>query len=186
MTSARVVAWQRSDEQRGHSVARVAPAPGGWTCHGTEVLGGPDVVLACTFRVDLDAGWRTTHVDAAVVDATGERRLVLTAEGGRWTRNGVPAPELDGCTDVDVAATPLTNTFPIRRLAHLGTGERQTLAVAWIDVPSLAVTRVEQTYTRLAERRWRYEDDDHGAFELTVDDDGIVVDYEGFATRVAP
>ena len=186
MSSARVVAWQRSDDQRGHSVARVAPAPDGWTCHGTEVLAGPDVVLSCTFRVDLDAVWRTAHVEAEVVDADGARALVLDATDGRWTRNGDLAPDLAGCTDVDVAATPLTNTFPIRRLADLEVGAAQTLAVAWVDVPTLTVTRVEQTYTRLAAHGWRYHDAEHGAFELTVDDDGIVVDYEGFATRVRP
>ena len=97
-------------------------------------------------------------------------------------------PDLDGCVDVDIAATPLTNTFPIRRLAHLAVGEAATSAVAWVDVPALDVTRVEQTYERLPDRdglaAWRYSDPLHGAFVLTVDDEGLVVDYEGFARRI--
>lgn len=60
-----------------------------------------------------------------------------------------------------------------------------TSPVAWVDVPELGVTRVEQTYRRLGPLRWAYADPAHGAFELTVDDDGLVVDYTGFATRVA-
>jgi hypothetical protein len=48
----------------------------------------------------------------------------------------------------------------------------------------LRATRVDQTYQRLADRRWQYGDERHGAFELSVDDDGLVVDYTGFATRV--
>jgi uncharacterized protein len=81
-------------------------------------------------------------------------------------------------------AAPLTNTFPIRRLESLAVAEQRTLPVAWVDVPTLQVTRVEQTYRRLAPDRWQYSDPTHGAFELSVDDDGSVVDYEGLASRV--
>jgi uncharacterized protein len=47
------------------------------------------------------------------------------------------------------------------------------------------VVRVDQTYRRVGPRRWEYSDDAHGTFVLTVDDDGLVVDYTGMATRVA-
>ena len=57
--------------------------------------------------------------------------------------------------------------------------------MAWVDVPALGVVRVDQTYRRVGPRRWEYSDDAHGTFVLTVDDDGLVVDYTGMATRVA-
>jgi hypothetical protein len=183
----RVLAWRRTDEDAGHSMARVERSEAGWTFHGSEVLAGPGTVLSCGFRVDLDDAWATRGVDVWSVAADGERRLVLSADAERrWWRNDVRAPELDGCLDVDVAATPLTNTFPINRLASLAVGEHATSPVAWVEVPSLHVVRVEQTYRRLAERRWEYSDEAHGAFELSVDGDGLVVEYSGFATRVAP
>ncbi|RFU21803.1 putative glycolipid-binding domain-containing protein [Geodermatophilus marinus] len=183
----RVVAWRRVDEDAGHSLARVQRRADGWTCHGTEVLAGPGTLLACGFRVDLDPGWTTRAVEVWSLAAGGERRVGLTADTGRrWWRDGVRAPELDGCTDVDVAATPLTNTFPINRLASLPVGDAVTSAVAWVEVPGLRVLRVDQTYRRLADRRWEYRDDAHGAFELAVDAGGLVLDYAGFATRVAP
>jgi hypothetical protein len=107
---------------------------------------------------------------------------------GRWTVDGAARPDLDGCVDVDIAATPLTNTFPIRRLTDVPIGEAVTSAVAWVDVPALRVTRVDQTYERLGHldglARWRYRDPLHGAFLLAVDDEGLVVDYEGFARRI--
>ncbi|MGY1700979.1 putative glycolipid-binding domain-containing protein [Geodermatophilus sp. SYSU D00766] len=182
----RVVAWRRSDDERGHSLARVERRGEGWLVHGTEVLAGPSTLLSCAFRVELDGAWSTRAVEVTAVSADGERRLRLTADDDRrWTRDGVRAPEFDGCVDVDVAATPLTNTFPIRRLAALEVGRQVTSPVAWVDVPALGVTRVEQTYRRLGPRRWEYADPAHGAFELSVDDDGLVVDYTGFATRVA-
>lgn len=182
----RVVAWQRVDEDRGHSLARVERVPDGWLCHGTEVVAGPGAILSCGFRVELDAGWATRTVEVRSLSRDGERRLRLTADDGRrWWRDGIRAPDLDGCIDVDVAATPLTNTFPINRFAARPVGAGETSPVAWVDVPGLSATRVDQTYQRLGERVWRYSDDQHGAFELTVDADGLVVDYSGFATRVA-
>ena len=73
---------------------------------------------------------------------------------------------------------------PIRRLAGLAVGASVTTPVAWVEVPGLRVHRVEQTYRRLSEHRWEYADATHGAFEIEVDDDGLVVEYHGLATRV--
>ena len=182
----RVVAWRRTDEDAGHSLARVEERDGRWLFHGTEVLAGPGTLLACSFRVEVDSAWVTRAVEVSSVSAGGERRLVLAADDERrWSRDGVRAPGLDGCVDVDVAATPLTNTLPIRRLASLAVGQEVTTPVAWVDVPALGVVRVDQTYRRVGPRRWEYSDDAHGTFVLTVDDDGLVVDYTGMATRVA-
>lgn len=189
MAEARTVAWQRADESRGHSLARVAEADTGRLFHGCEVLAGPTVLLACWFRVLLDRDWLTRAVEVRAVGAAGERLLRLTADDRRrWFVDSVHRPRLDGCLDVDIAATPLTNTFPIRRQASLSVGESATFPVVWVDVPGLHVTRVDQTYRRLppvdGRDAWEYSDPTHGAFTLTVDDDGLVVDYEGFARRV--
>ncbi len=155
MAKSGAVACERTGGGRGLSVAGVADSGVDRVFHGCEVLAGPDEVLACWFRVLVD---------------------------------GVHRPDLDGCLDVDIAATPLTNTFPIRRLARLSVGQVATSPVAWVDVPGLGTTRVDQTYRRLTpvdgRDAWEYGDPLHGAFTLTVDDDGLVVDYECFARRV--
>jgi hypothetical protein len=177
--------WRRADASEGHSVARVEGLGDGWLVHGSEVLSAPAGPLACWFRVAVDRDWVTRAVEVVAFAAEGERRVALRADAERrWSVDGVPERRLAGCLDVDVAATPLTNTFPIRRLAGLAPGERRTADVAWVEVPSLRVLRVEQTYERLGARRWRYGDEAHGTFVIDVDDDGVVVDYEGFATRV--
>ena len=182
-----LVAWERDDQSSGHSIARRERVDGGWLFHGSEVLVG-DETLSCTFRVLVGPDWVTRRAEAWALSASGEERRTLEVADGRWTVDGRPRPDLDGCVDVDIAATPLTNAFPIRRLAHLPVGEPVTSGVAWVDVPALAVTRVEQTYVRLGDRDgrdcWRYSDPLHGAFVLTVDDEGLVVDYEGFARRI--
>jgi uncharacterized protein len=186
----RLVAWERMDELRGSSMARVERRPGGWRCHGAEVVAGPGELLSCWFRVDLDAGWITREVVVGAVGAAGERSVRLSGdEHRRWLVDGEHQPALDGCVDVDIAATPLTNTFPIRRLNGLEPGREVTTPIAWVDVPGLGVTRVDQTYRRLPDdgglATWEYRDAQHGRFVLTVDEDGLVVSYEGFARRVA-
>jgi hypothetical protein len=182
-----LVAWVRDDDSRGHSVARRQRLDDGWLFHATEVLVG-DETLSCTFSVEVGLDWVTRRVEVWSVAAAGVTRRLLEAAGGSWTVDGAPRPDLDGCVDVDIAATPLTNTFPIRRLADLRVGQAVTTPVAWVDVPALEVTRVDQTYERLPDRDglacWRYSDPRHGAFVITVDADGLVVDYEGFARRV--
>ena len=183
----RMLAWRRADEEEGRSIARVEQLPDGWLCHGSEVLAGPGELLSCGFRIEVDERWATRTVEVWSVSEAGERRLRLVVDpDGRWWRDGSRAPHLDGCVDVDVAATPLTNTFPINRLAGIDVGVSRTFPVAWIEVPVLDVIRVDQTYRRLAARRWEYSDERYGAFELSVDDDGLVVDYAGLATRIEP
>lgn len=186
----RLVSWERTDELAGHSVARIERLPGGWRFHGSEVIAGPGELLSCTFRVELGDDWVTRDVEARAIGPGGERTLTLSADAGRrWQVDGVHRPELDGCIDVDVAATPLTNTFPIRRLRGLAVGQEVTTPIAWVDVPDLGVTRVEQTYRRLPDtdglEAWQYRDPRHGPFILTVDADGVAVTYEDLARRVA-
>ncbi|MGL5928854.1 MAG: putative glycolipid-binding domain-containing protein, partial [Dermatophilaceae bacterium] len=186
-----MIAWERDDEAQGHSVARWEETPHGYLFHGSEVLVAADRMLACSFRVRLDDRWRTVSADVTSMADDGERTLAVTVDdGGRWTVDGVLRPDLEGCVDIDIAATPLTNTFPIRRFGRHAVGEDTTTPVAWVDVPRLGVTRVDQTYERLPDRdglaTWRYSDPQHGAFELTVDGDGLVVDYTGFARRIRP
>ena len=99
--------------------------------------------------------------------------------------SGRALPELDGCIDIDIAATPFTNSLPIGRLG-LARGERQPIDVAYISTPDLKVTPVKQAYACLEPgRRYRYE----GIFrdftaEMEIDDDGLVVDYETLFRRL--
>ena len=87
--------------------------------------------------------------------------------------------------DIDIAATPFTNTLPIRRL-QLAQGERRSLQVAYISTPDLQVTRVEQAYSCIElGREYRYE----GIFRnftanMKVDEDGLVLDYPTLFTRL--
>ena len=182
----RTVAWRRvGPADEGHSIARLEQRPDGWWTAGEEVLFAPEGAIGCRFEVELGMDWIPTLITCVALGAHGMARLELRRDSlGRWSTPAGEISELAGCVDVDIAATPLTNTYPIRRYADLALGEARTAPVAWVEVPSLRVERVEQTYTRVGPTQWRYGDPKHGSFEITVDDDGLVIDYEGFAQRI--
>jgi uncharacterized protein len=61
------------------------------------------------------------------------------------------------------------------------------LTMAYVWVPELTVGPDPQRYTRLAERRYRFEsrDSDFTA-DLPLDPDGLVLDYPGLFRRIHP
>jgi uncharacterized protein len=182
-------AWTRLDVDAGLSFVRVDETASAIEVEGHEVIASGGSASLVRFRVELDSEWRTRLADIWITTDDLRASMGLEADAlGRWRLNGARAPQLDGCTDVDIAATPFTNTFPIRRLG-LGIGQSSTVAAAWVSVPELQVERLEQQYTRLSPAgaldRYEYRDPRFGKFELTVDDKGVVLEYGGFARRVS-
>jgi uncharacterized protein len=159
-------------------------------------LDGHEVVVApraygVYFGVSVDETWRTRHVTLGVTSRPVSIGTTLEVRDGSWWVHGRRRRTLDGCLDVDVAAAPLTNTLPIRRLG-LRVGEEALIRVAWVDVPSLRVTPEEQGYRRVGRvdgssdlEAWDFWPVGGPTYRLTVDDDGLVVDYENLAERIA-
>lgn len=102
------------------------------------------------------------------------------------------AGALDGADDCDLALCPVTNSMPILRLgAHRQEVRETAFVMAWVALPSLAVIRSEQLYSagpydaeaghavvRYSSRSRDFTGD------LTVDPDGLVIDYPQLARRV--
>ncbi|HEY4801315.1 MAG TPA: putative glycolipid-binding domain-containing protein [Paraburkholderia sp.] len=136
------------------------------------------------YAIECDARWR---VRWAALRVMGGRSLVLHSDGeGHWRDGeGRALDALDGCIDIDIAATPYTNTLPIRRLG-LARGERQPIRVVYIAAPELEPRPVEQAYVCIErDREYRYE----GIFRdftanLRVDEDGLVIDYPTLFRRL--
>jgi hypothetical protein len=142
------------------------------------------------FVIDLAAGWTTRAARVVARSVAGMHELRLDADGaGGWEINGAAAPELDGCLDVDLESSALTNAFPVRRLG-LQVGERADAPAAYVRAFDLAVERLEQRYVRLDDddNRQRYH---YSALafdfecELVYDASGLVVDYPHIARRAA-
>jgi len=150
-----------------------------------DEAGGPSYQL--DYQLEWDAQWRLREAHFCVESARGTQRLRLLTDGkGHWqTADGAALPELDGCLDIDIWPSPFTNTFPIRRL-QLADGERRELAVVYLEAPKLQPVRMRQGYTRIDAHHYRYENLEGTEFQalLTVDDEGLVIDYPTLFRRV--
>ncbi|HTP00965.1 MAG TPA: putative glycolipid-binding domain-containing protein [Anaerolineales bacterium] len=141
------------------------------------------------YEIDCDANWNVQGV--RVEDLLTHQLISLVRRhDGAWSdEEGGGLPELDGCTDVDIMFMPFTNTLPIRRL-DLALGEEQEIAVVYIGLPRFSISRMDQRYTCLVRDedggRYRYESVKSGfTAELSVDTDGLVVDYPNIFTMDA-
>ena len=147
----------------------------GFELSGLILQAHQDVPYVARYVVDVDEKWRTRSVEVELEDG-GQRRLSLTADGeGHWSYDSQHLAGIDNCLDIDLEWSPSTNTLPIRRLG-LAIGESKSLGAAWVRFPSLEVQRLEQTYERLEDRRYRYRSGRFTA-DLAVDEDGMVLQY---------
>jgi len=110
-------------------------------------------------------------------------------ERGNWyDRKGDLLPELKGCIDVDITATPFTNTLPIRRLSWQP-GQTETLRMVYFSIPEVTVHADEQRYICVEQTAngavFRFEQVATGFTALLlVDRDGLVLDYPGLFERI--
>jgi hypothetical protein len=161
----------------------VRPADGGLDISGVVIGQEDGTEFGLSYRVKLDALWRTRE---ARLRTTSGHRLHLESDGhGHWRENGKDQPALQGCIDIDIQATPITNTLPIRRL-DLETGESMEIRLCYISMPDLIVSGANQRYTAIeAGSLYRFESLGDGfTADLPVDGDGFVLDYPGLFRRL--
>jgi uncharacterized protein len=174
----RFLAWRGVDEWR---------AEGCTVERGDYGLRAVGVQLGASYQLEygLETGPElfTRRLVVTVKDADGERGVLLerAEEDGVWTANDQPLPHVEGALDIDLALSPLTNYMPAARLA----GEPAEHVMAWVDVPSLELTRARQRYEPIDARHVRFIDLDSGfTAELGLDADGFVIHYPELAERV--
>lgn len=183
-------AFELCDGLEGFEVAYLGDSGDAVVVDGytSAVEGGEPYAVA--YSLELDSRWRTrrARVRGHALHHAGEVRIDGDGEG-RWTVDGERRPELDGCLDVDLEASSLTNAFPVRRLA-LGVGDSSEAPAVYVRALDLRVERLEQRYERIADgqrgRRFDYESVADG-FRCVIEYDasGLVLDYPGIARRAA-
>jgi uncharacterized protein len=141
------------------------------------------------YTIVCDANWRVKELDLKLLSDNGKSIKIQSDGQGHWfTSAGDPISSLEGCIDVDISATPFTNTLPIRRLG-LRPGQPADLLVVYVLIPEMELTPDKQRYTCLESNvnggLFRYEsmESDFKA-ELPIDTDGLVIDYPGLFKRV--
>lgn len=181
-------AWDHQDARTGFEVVHFRPACDGLVVTGctTAVEGGQAWIV--DYAIRLDADWRTRSAQVHGRSSAGACSIVLEADGdGHWLVGGVPTPTLDGCLDVDLESSAMTNALPVHRLA-LEYGVRAAAPAAYVRAVGLEVERLEQTYVRTEDdgalQRYDYT---APAFDFTCrlvyDSAGLVLAYPGIAVR---
>lgn len=156
-----------------------------WILRGTIITLANDSPAEARYEIACDGLFRTRRTSISLFDANGERSLEINARDGRWFENGRENLMVKGAIDIDLGWSPSTNTLPIKRL-KLGIGQRSgEFVAAWVRFPGLTLQPLPQEYLRLTDRQYRYSSQG-GSFvaNLVVDDDDLVLDYEGFWQRV--
>lgn len=145
------------------------------------------------YLIRIDPNWQMVSARLHLIDGPdGSNDLSLTVDENCNWRNeaGESLPSLAGCHEIDIYATPFTNTLPIRRLG-LAAGESAEISVGYIDAPNLEPRPVRQRYHCVRPfgpdtGTYRYEAlfRAGSAVEIEVDSDGLVIDYPGCFNRV--
>ena len=147
------------------------------------------VAFRIRYRIRCDLKWQVRDVLVQSLDEQGHTLRFASDGFGNWTNeSGDSMPELNGCFDVDITATPFTNTLPIRRL-NLMAGEAAEIKVVYFTIPEIQVSVARQRYTCVetnnARAKYRFESLGDGfTAVITVDADGLVEDYPGLFKRV--
>ena len=192
-----MLSWQ-SDDGPGLEAARVLLGEGGFRAVGRMIrhagpgADGPGGVFTASYRlvVGEDGALRRLVVDAAAAER--ERHLTISRSGdGDWlVDHGSGSTRLDarGALDVDLAFSPVFNSLPIRRLGLHREPARRDLPMVFVSLPDLAVEVTEQTYRTVtvgSDAAPGVVAFSAGGFaaEITVDLDGLVLDYPGIARR---
>jgi hypothetical protein len=167
-----IVRWL-PDSGAGLQQVSIAPHRNGVRARGVVI--GP---VAFTFTIDCDETWATRRVELVTL---GGRALTLHGDGkGRWRDGrGQRLPRFDGCIDVDLEGSPFTNTLPIRRLDLTPRSGRVECAMVYVPLATTRPVVDRQVYRCIAAGSlYGYEAAD-GSFaaEISVDRDGLVVDY---------
>ncbi len=177
----RTYCWQRLD-QPGLELMQFDMDDHGVNANAALIDGGGDP-FSLTLHWRLDPAWCSRGLKLARTGVAGETRLEIARTPQGWRINDEARPDLAGCLELDVSATPFCNGLAIRALGE-APGE---LAALYVDAADLSVQPSRQRYERLGPRRWRYIDLGIAAgFEavLELDDDLVVREYEGLFARI--
>ena len=181
-------AWQYRDARQGFEVAFFSPAGRGYHIRGCTTAVEDGQARMISYAIRLDEAWNTRSARITGRSASGIRHAQLEADGvGRRRVDGELASHLDGCLDVDLESSAMTNALPVHRMG-LPIGARASAPAAYVRALDLSVGRLDQDYARAADEG-RYQRYDYAApvfgfaCRLVYDESGLVLDYPGIAVR---
>ncbi|HEY3035877.1 MAG TPA: putative glycolipid-binding domain-containing protein [Streptosporangiaceae bacterium] len=128
----REAAWQHQGARSGFEVVFFCDQDGGCLIQGCTTAVEDGMPWAVEYAIELDGAGATRSARINGRSAAGSCSTVLEADGaGRWLVNGEDAPQLDGCLDVDLESSAMTNALPVRRLG-LAVAARAAAPAAYV------------------------------------------------------
>lgn len=173
------ILWRRLDVP-GHETVRIYADDDGWYLDGAAIFLNEGEPCRLEFLIECDKDWSTASasIDGWIGDEPVE--IEIDIEDGVWFLNGNEITAVEGCVDIDLNFSPVTNLLPLKRL-NIAVGESKSVRAAWLKFPSLELEPLEQKYARIDDTTIRYESSG-GKFvrDLKINDAGIVIEYPDF------
>ncbi len=137
------------------------------------------------YNAQIGVDWKVNNfhivfeVNGAINEIDGARN------NDNWIINGRIDARFEDFCFIDISLSPFTNTLPVNNL-NLPIGQGRNIGVIYVDILKGALRPVQQRYSRIADKTFRYESipKDFQA-DIEVDHQGLVLFYPGLFKRVA-
>ncbi|MDQ1275564.1 MAG: uncharacterized protein QG610_1138 [Euryarchaeota archaeon] len=142
------------------------------------------IPFAMEYDVVLTKDWDIKEV--SIKSLLDERIIKIVHKGDQWYDcEGKHLAEFEGVELVDISISPFTNTLPIKRLQFEGK-KPQKVDIIYFDENKFSLSRLQQIYSQIDERTYRYQDIVLPDFvsDITVDDEGLVIDFPKMFKRI--
>jgi hypothetical protein len=183
-------AWRHGDLRTGLEASSFERRGRGWSVAGSTTAVQAGAAWWVAYEIELGESFVTRRaVISAKWGTDPSSEIVIEGDGvGHWLVDGRPAPGMDGCLDVDLESSAMTNSLPIRRMSLAG-GEAFPAPAVYVRVKGLIVERLEQVYTRRDDSTsgptFDYEAPAFDfACRIEYDTSGLVLSYPGIAERL--
>ena len=180
------VIWS-NEEQFGCEYLKLVSKNGNLTtAQGTIIFidGEKSDAHNINYTVELDEHWITKRLNI-VVDYFSSLELISDGEGNWFNTDGEPVDKLKGAIDIDISATPFSNSLPINRV-NWEENQLEHFEMVYILVPSLELKKVLQSYRFIRSENglkyFHYRCYDYETI-ICVDANGLVVNYPGVFMR---
>ena len=171
------ILWQgRQNDSREHCL--INRNDSGYKIDSVIIGKQHDIIYRVEYTLLLNSLWETLSFRISSIHNSVVQLLEYTSDGkGKWFDNGEAVPRLEGCLDLDLPLTPLTNSLAVNRLG-LQEGEEKSAHVVYVDLFAEKVSPVNQKYRRLSASEYNYQNvpNDFEAV-ITMDEFGFVKDY---------
>lgn len=173
--------WRRLDFP-GLEILHLTEEERGFTARSTIIDGG-DGHFSLEAVWSLTQNWYSRSLDLTLRTGAGVKTLRIERGGSGWLVDDKPRPDLIGCLEIDVSATPFCNGLALHNLRH----KPSEFDALYVDASDLSMQPSRQRYEKLGSQQWRYVDlgvADGFTAVLDFDEDGMVTHYEGLFERV--